>query len=859
MDKKEFQSDQITDVEHLLILISFTITAICMLVETVFHNWDKVAIPVVICVLIFCWALNLAQKFQMYNRIYIYVVSMLGCYFYYGIHQKSLDILTSAIVVIIMIYFITRIRSIIWMAMITYYLTTFFDFAQAGEDWRSIYGGETASIVLQYILVVLSGGIALFFISQRQKEREDNLKEIEKVEVNQDLYIEQSRVMAKELGQIVTNSLGELLVLQNSLKESLDEKTVTKDMYDLFLWQWDLNRKWEELQDYTNMISNKLEIKNEVYEVLDIVTRLKQERQRHLSQQLPDLLIDIDPMAPKALVGDSDIILKILKHLIANGLRYTKRGGVQVKIYTHTYDNACNLCIEVNDTGMGIEQSDLERILEQLDERKTADYRPGGLGLGLYLVSGFVKEMDGFFQIESELGRGTTVYVSIPQRISDAAPCLSYDKKSGICIAYEDVTYESAENNAFYEEMFHSVTDKLHIPAYVIRDRDEMQELVASYPKVCFFVALEYYEKNPTYYEELEDVYLTVVSRTNTELPKNSKGHLVYLPMGTEDILHTIEVAKSTAYKRRRREDVEDSGNNPIKIKAYNLNQRDISKHGGRRIMIVTDSMADMAPETSRSFGIPVIPFRIYTEKACFFDGVEISQECALNYLKDHSRMYSMAPSEEEFRDFFEHQLQYAEHIIYISTAKKVSVSYERACKVAEQLKNVTVFNSGHVSGGVALMAVLADKQVREGKSLEEVMVYLEEQKKKLKTSFLIDNLDQLARVGRVNKLVALWAHAFKIHPVMVMKKDAFRMGGFCIGNLSDAKETYIRRILRKKNKNLDYAVIGSVGIPGRESTGLQQFLLSEGNFNYVISRKASAAISINCGVGTFGIIYLEK
>ncbi|MCR4674502.1 MAG: DegV family EDD domain-containing protein [Lachnospiraceae bacterium] len=858
MDNK-YESNSVGDVEYLLLLISFTITAICLLVETVLHNWDKVIIPVVICLLIFCWSLNLAQRFSATHRVYVYVISMLFCYFYYGIHQTSLDILTSAIVVIILIYFITRIKNIIWMGMFTYYFTTFYDFARAGETWREIYGGETASIILQYLLVLLSGGIALFFISQQKREAKKNSIDIRKVEDNKNHHIEQSRVMSLELGKLVRDSLGELLVLQDSLKEKYSNEEVSRDMISLFAYQWELNRKWEQLSDYTDMISNNLIVKNEVYEILDLVAQLKQERQKHSYENLADLVIDVEPMSPKALVGDPDLIFKILKQLIANGLRYTKQGGVQVKIYTHSYNDECNLCIEVNDTGMGIEQSDLERILELLDERRTTDYRPGGLGLGLYLVSGYVKEMGGFFQIESELGTGTTVYVSIPQRISDAAPCMTYDKKLGVCVAYEDVSYKSERMNSYYEEMFRNLSEKLDIPSYAIRNNKELMELTEAYQKVCLCVAIEYYNANRQLYDGLEDVFLTVTCRSEKEIPSDSAAHFIYTPISTIDILHITEKAKQTIRHRRRGDDQAEACINPNQINVLNLNQRDIYKHGGKRIIICTDSMADLSLESSRAYGIPIIPFRIFTDGSCFWDGVEISQECALNYMKDHPRVYSMAPSEEEFRDFFESYMKYADHIIYISTAKKVSAAYERACRVAQKFDNVSVFNSGHVSGGVALMAMMAEKKVREGKSPEEILLYLDKLKGRVKTSFLIDNLDQLAHVGRVNKLVAALAHAFHIHPIMVTKKDAFRMGGFCIGSLPYAKETYIRKVLRKKNVDLDYAFVGSVGLPGRESTGLQQLLISEGNFKHVISRKASAAISINCGAGTFGIIYMEK
>ncbi len=288
--------------------------------------------------------------------------------------------------------------------------------------------------------------------------------------------------------------------------------------------------------------------------------------------------------------------------------------------------------------------------------------------------------------------------------------------------------------------------------------------------------------------------------------------------------------------------------------------ERDIRLHGGRKCMIVTDSMADLPAELSKERGIPVIPFRIFAERGAFLDGLEISQDTALSYFNKNHNMHSMAPDEEEFRRFFEDNLRYAEHLIYVSTAKRVSVAYDQAVKVAREMDRVTVFNSGQVSGGTALMALMADEQIRRGKELKEILDYLEKLRPRVQTSFLIDNLDHLAYVGRVSKGVGLVAKTFLLHPVMVMRHDAMKVGAVRLGNINNAKEYYLRRILRRKKEiDLSHVFVGSVGVPQKELLGLEHRLSSEGEFHHVIMKKASAAISINCGVGTFGIIYIKN
>ncbi len=157
-------------------------------------------------------------------------------------------------------------------------------------------------------------------------------------------------------------------------------------------------------------------------------------------------------------------------------------------------------------------------------------------------------------------------------------------------------------------------------------------------------------------------------------------------------------------------------------------------------------------------------------------------------------------------------------------------------------------------------MAIMADDVAKQGKSKEEISRFLKEIRPKVKTSFLIDKLDYLTYVGKVSKWIGTIAGALSMHPVMVMKNDALVMGGVKFGNMADAKESYIKEILKNKNKiDTRRVYVGTVGIKQKEKIGLEHRLATEGKFETVVIRRASAAISINCGVGTFGIIYVER
>ncbi|WAA11658.1 two-component system histidine kinase PnpS [Fervidibacillus halotolerans] len=112
--------------------------------------------------------------------------------------------------------------------------------------------------------------------------------------------------------------------------------------------------------------------------------------------------------------GDFLRIKQILINLISNGITYTPKGGtVQITIdqrkeYTQ---------LSVKDTGIGIDPKEIPRIFERFYRVDKARSRnSGGTGLGLAIVKHLVEAHSGEIQVESELGKGSTFIVKLPNR-----------------------------------------------------------------------------------------------------------------------------------------------------------------------------------------------------------------------------------------------------------------------------------------------------------------------------------------------------------------------------------------------------------------------------------------------------------
>lgn len=125
-----------------------------------------------------------------------------------------------------------------------------------------------------------------------------------------------------------------------------------------------------------------------------------------------ELLCDVPPDVPDALVGDPQRLRQVVINLVGNAIKFTDRGAVVVRADAEPGDAGdVGLHVRVSDTGIGIPADKLRSIFDpfvQADGSTTRKY--GGTGLGLAICADLVGLMGGRIWVESEPGRGSTFH-----------------------------------------------------------------------------------------------------------------------------------------------------------------------------------------------------------------------------------------------------------------------------------------------------------------------------------------------------------------------------------------------------------------------------------------------------------------
>ncbi|MFZ2007482.1 MAG: ATP-binding protein, partial [Stellaceae bacterium] len=144
------------------------------------------------------------------------------------------------------------------------------------------------------------------------------------------------------------------------------------------------------------------------------------------------LTVSVDPRISPAVVVDHLRLQQILNNFVSNALKFTTEGSVALNAALSEHrDGADSVAFTVTDTGIGISPEGQKKLFQPfVQAERDTTRRFGGTGLGLAICRQLADLMGGVIDIDSDIGRGTTMRLTVPLPIVDPNE-ISNDEESG--------------------------------------------------------------------------------------------------------------------------------------------------------------------------------------------------------------------------------------------------------------------------------------------------------------------------------------------------------------------------------------------------------------------------------------------
>ena len=758
------------------------------------------------------------------------------------------------------------------LACAEYYIAFFHSELIVPHSTRMFYLDSLVSVILVGIIIYIFVWFQNRLFLSENKRAEEQKKEIEALNASQNQFFSS---MSHEIRTPINTIIG---LNEMILKENISDE-VAEDAANIQAASKLLLHLINDILDMSKFQSGQMKITPVAYHPGDMLSEIVGMLWIRAKEKKLAFHVNVAPDIPDEIMGDEVRIKQILINVINNAIKYTKEGSVSLSIQCGERNGSeLSIIYTVTDTGIGIKKESMPYLFtafKRVDEEKNRHIE--GTGLGLSIVKQFVDLMGGKVTVNSVYTKGSTFIIEIPQTVVSEKPIGNIDLEKRHETGTRNVRssrFEAPEANILVVDDNASnllVVTKLLRETKMKTDTasggaEALSKTLNKKYNIIFMDHLmpemdgiECHRKIRSQVggmcRDSKIVALTANAGGENRALYEAEGFDGYLvkPVSGEEL-------EKEVYRLLPSELVHVTGNGgeilEETISWMHKNQRK------RPVAITTESVADLPQELLDKHSIEVIPHIVCTGEGMFRDGIEIETDGLLNYMQDPShKVMTRAPSVQEHETFFAKQLSIANNVIHISISSKLAQS---GCPVATEASrafdNVSVIDTGHLSSGQGLMVLEACRLAEKGMHPAEIIQKINELRPKIHTSFIVDNLDFLARSEQINKRIADITKSFMARPVLVLRNGKMGVGRIFFGSQKRSWKKYIDSVLRLSSK-IDKSIlfVTHVGLTKRDMDWIREYIESRMKFDRIYFQKASPAIAVNCGAGTFGLLWREN
>lgn len=526
---------------HLLMAGTLSILTVLLGLITFTTSWELWTVPMMVVGCLVVWWLHIGRigSEMLYENIC--TGQLLIDFFYFGVHKSSLfDIPLVACIVLILLSLLNRKR-LLYLATALYAFQLLYHHLVLHTINAQMRSGDILRMTMGAAGVMGALIVARYRINRRRREKAayDSMQEQLATAVRQNADFLSN--VSHELRTPVNMVIG---ISEVALGKDISPE-IREDIKSIKLAGKRLSGQINNILDYTEIVEGTLSALKEPYLITSLMNDVIAMAAPQNGGDKLEMVFDIDPRLPSVLIGDAEKISHILRILLDNSLKFTEEGGINLWIGFRRESYGINLVIEIQDTGIGMTQDQLEQIMDDFYQADSGSRRyVGGLGLGIPIARGLLHSMGGFIHFESTEQQGLQVHITIPQGVEDETPCIVVPNAQQLRIAcfFKPEKYSRDEVRRYYDRMILHLVEGLGIEGYQAHNFEGLLKLQRDHKLTHVFIAQTEYMANPPYYEELaETVPVAVIADKSFMLEEDSRLRVLRKPFFALSIVNLLD------------------------------------------------------------------------------------------------------------------------------------------------------------------------------------------------------------------------------------------------------------------------------------------------------------------------------
>lgn len=410
-----------------------------------------------------------------------------------------------------------------------------------GLNFQTMAGNEAApnmydfsGVLIAVITVGILGGLVVKYRIRIQKDEKKKVDELHSQMTKE--YMRKDIFMINMSHEIRT-PMNAIMGTVNLLLDQNISDRVRDSSYNILNSCNALLSITNELMDISQSDRDNIVacIKYDLYDLLMEIINMMSIR---LMDTSINFYIEISDNVPRYLFSDSSKIRQLIINILNNAVKYTKNGKIVLRVNAKKKDeeNAI-LMFEVEDTGIGIKEEDIPKILSVYDQiKKVGTVSPAvkGTGLGLAICQDILSKLDGELHISSMVNVGSTFYFSFPQKADYSSMLVTLDNADEYAVLLYDSNPESRE---FTRKIF----DVLNVHCYCPDDDDDFNSMVLLHRYTHIFIDYDCYMNCIKFLDNgIKAEKLVIISNMSQSVTINTYGSIITRPANALNVLASL-------------------------------------------------------------------------------------------------------------------------------------------------------------------------------------------------------------------------------------------------------------------------------------------------------------------------------